>query len=232
MRTRGFTLIELLVVIAIIAILAAILFPVFAKAREKARQASCLSNMKQLALGAKQYAADYDNRYPMGGFAPYANCWGGCSKACGFVSTHWQSGAMAKLMPYVKNSQIFYCPSAGSDQAAEAAKAVPAHYPEVSDGMVGWAGYGFLFSRASCRDFWRTPDDYNSNEPLIVDQFTAAQLGGGYVNCGSIDFTLWKPDLPHNNGLNIAHNDGHVKWYQTTSGLYMNNKAICKQQVF
>jgi len=62
MRRRGFTLIELLVVIAIIAILAAILFPVFAKAREKARQASCQSNLKQLALSAVMYRTDYDER--------------------------------------------------------------------------------------------------------------------------------------------------------------------------
>lgn len=61
---RGFTLIELLVVIAIIAILAAILFPVFARAREKARQSSCLSNVKQLVLGCLMYAQDYDERWP------------------------------------------------------------------------------------------------------------------------------------------------------------------------
>ena len=66
-RMGGFTLIELLVVIAIIAILAAILFPVFAKAREKARQISCLSNMKQLSLGFLQYAQDSDERFPGSG---------------------------------------------------------------------------------------------------------------------------------------------------------------------
>ena len=64
MKRRGFTLIELLVVIAIIAILAAILFPVFARAREKARQASCTSNLKQLTLGVIMYASDYDSKFP------------------------------------------------------------------------------------------------------------------------------------------------------------------------
>ena len=64
MQTRGFTLIELLVVIAIIAILAAILFPVFAKAREKARQTTCTSNMRQIGLGMVQYVQDYDELYP------------------------------------------------------------------------------------------------------------------------------------------------------------------------
>ena len=65
-KTKGFTLIELLVVIAIIAILAAILFPVFAKAREKARQISCLSNMKQIGLGFLQYENDNDEGFPIG----------------------------------------------------------------------------------------------------------------------------------------------------------------------
>jgi len=64
-RRKGFTLIELLVVIAIIAILAAILFPVFAKAREKARQASCQSNLKQITLAFLMYASDYDEAYPI-----------------------------------------------------------------------------------------------------------------------------------------------------------------------
>ena len=65
MKTKGFTLIELLVVIAIIAILAAVLFPVFAKVREKARQTVCLSNEKQIGLGFMQYVEDYDEVFPM-----------------------------------------------------------------------------------------------------------------------------------------------------------------------
>ena len=65
---RGFTLIELLVVIAIISLLAAILFPVFSRARENARRSSCLSNLKQIGLGMMQYTQDYDERYPMGAY--------------------------------------------------------------------------------------------------------------------------------------------------------------------
>src|SRR5690606_16784051 len=81
----GFTLIELLVVIAIISLLAAILFPVFARARENARRASCLSNLKQLALGAHMYSQDFDGRLPEYGNPP---------------------SSMAVLFPYVKNRQV------------------------------------------------------------------------------------------------------------------------------
>jgi prepilin-type N-terminal cleavage/methylation domain-containing protein/prepilin-type processing-associated H-X9-DG protein len=105
-RKSGFTLIELLVVIAIIAILAAILFPVFAQAREKARQASCISNMKQIVLAELMYAQDYDE----------------------MVTSLWRYGLDAQsapnlnteywhifLQPYIKNYKIFICPSCGSD---------------------------------------------------------------------------------------------------------------------
>jgi prepilin-type N-terminal cleavage/methylation domain-containing protein/prepilin-type processing-associated H-X9-DG protein len=96
-RRKAFTLIELLVVIAIIAILAAILFPVFAQAREKSRQTSCASNLRQLGLGAMMYLQDYDDRY-----VP----WYGDGKERG-------QGWSSILMPYVKNEQMFTCPSDG-----------------------------------------------------------------------------------------------------------------------
>ncbi len=98
---RGFTLIELLVVIAIIAILAAILFPVFARARAKARQASCQSNLKQLALAMLIYCQDYDGKFPI------------ATPSC--VAGNGQDGLTAPwwmlIMPYVKNEQLFACPS-------------------------------------------------------------------------------------------------------------------------
>ena len=94
-RNKGFTLIELLVVIAIIAILAAILFPVFAKAREKARQASCASNEKQLGLAIIQYVQDNDETYPPAGLQPTNGNY-----------QSWQSS----VYPYVKSVQVYRCP--------------------------------------------------------------------------------------------------------------------------
>src|SRR3954463_1047585 len=87
----GFTLIELLVVIAIIAVLAAILFPVFAQARDKARQSSCLSNTRQIGTAFMMYAEDYDGGFP----------------------SWWDHRWHIPLKPYVKSTKVFVCPSAG-----------------------------------------------------------------------------------------------------------------------
>jgi prepilin-type N-terminal cleavage/methylation domain-containing protein/prepilin-type processing-associated H-X9-DG protein len=104
---RAFTLIELLVVIAIIAILAAILFPVFARARENARRSSCQSNLKQIGLGMMQYTQDYDEHMPAGFLTntgvPYPDG----------VARTFQSWRVA-IFPYVKSVQVFNCPSADS----------------------------------------------------------------------------------------------------------------------
>ncbi len=106
----GFTLIELLVVIAIIAILAAILFPVFAKAREKARQITCVSNEKQIGLAVLQYVQDNDETYPAGDNGPY-----------------WNTGWIGAIYPYAKSAGVFKCPD---DPTADGTGGVP--FPAVS----------------------------------------------------------------------------------------------------
>jgi len=124
MQRKGFTLIELLVVIAIIAILAAILFPVFASAREKARSASCLSNTKQLALGLLMYASDYDQRAPDGvttAWLPWCTLFNWWGTANFWSSTQannpgndtwgWFTDWRTVMRPYLKNDLINRCPS-------------------------------------------------------------------------------------------------------------------------
>lgn len=120
-RKHGFTLIELLVVIAIIAILAAILFPVFARAREKARQSSCTSNLKQIGLAMMSYVADYDGCYPDSKVLP--GWWSGpgyygADHITRYANRLYTDGTQttlggigAVLNPYIKNAQVFRCPS-------------------------------------------------------------------------------------------------------------------------
>jgi prepilin-type N-terminal cleavage/methylation domain-containing protein/prepilin-type processing-associated H-X9-DG protein len=99
---KGFTLIELLIVIAIIAILASILFPVFARARESARRSSCASNLKQLGLGFAQYVQDYDERYPRHDF--YDNG--------GYLTPNNDDSFNFDIQPYLKSVNLYICPSA------------------------------------------------------------------------------------------------------------------------
>lgn len=128
MRRNGFTLIELLVVIAIIAILAAILFPVFAQAREKARQTSCVSNEKQLALAMLAYSQDYDETFPIG--MESDGDWGP-------INRYWPG----LVQPYVKNFAIFGCPS---DPDGGRMYRGGSHYPSWLTGT--WVGYGLTYA--------------------------------------------------------------------------------------
>src|SRR3712207_739986 len=114
MKRRGFTLIELLVVIAIIAILAAILFPVFAKARESARKASCQSNLKQIGLAINMYTADYDETMPNNPYSTVPGVQGGTDDCISGTTRHSYRGWISNvLMPYAKNTGIWRCPSSG-----------------------------------------------------------------------------------------------------------------------
>ena len=106
----AFTLVELLVVIAIIAILAAILFPVFARARENARRSSCQSNLKQMGLGVMQYTQDYDEKYPLRRFQPFGTG-AAYSSSDGAAFDFDQNSWRSVVQPYIKSTQLFACPS-------------------------------------------------------------------------------------------------------------------------
>jgi prepilin-type N-terminal cleavage/methylation domain-containing protein/prepilin-type processing-associated H-X9-DG protein len=185
-KRSGFTLIELLVVIAIIAILAAILFPVFAQAREKARSASCVSNIKQITLAILMYVQDYDEVYTPGGFAnndggttapgawngqpnlmnnnaitqygnsPYANCWGW---PC--IGPDGSGSYAAHLYPYTKNLTIFTCPSANNSTVNPSTVAGEWN-PSTSQFLTDPHGVGHVIppalSYAFVGDFGQQPD--------------------------------------------------------------------------
>ena len=204
---KGFTLIELLVVIAIIAILAAILFPVFAKAREKARQTSCLSNLKQMGTALLMYAQDYDEVYMPSGYVipslgtdPNVNWW------------------RFLIQPYIKNWQVFLCPSSAytgvpSNPAAQLTNAYgytstlncraqgtiqrPAEFIAMGD-SVHWIGdcYGLWTYAYAAPSGW--PGNFSTNPAIRTESNTR-----------------------HNFGSNLTFADGHAKWYQTNAILGM-----------
>jgi len=134
-RRHGFTLIELLVVIAIIAILAAILFPVFAKAREKARQSSCQSNLKQIGLAFAQYVQDFDGMWPGNGN-------GTDDINVAYYVPGWRGWVGNVLHAYTKNTQIFLCPS----ESAVIWNVGTSAAPPAGDARFYRIGYGYNYA--------------------------------------------------------------------------------------
>jgi len=210
---RGFTLIELLVVIAIIAILAAILFPVFAKAREKARQASCQSNLKQIGLAIVMYRTDYDGRMPYmirGQHWPPGEVddWGNGQPT--MSSTGWWTWWLA-VQPYVKNTQIFECPS----------EAVPMSRPGGCWRPFRWGNYGAQYGNRGRP--WNAVKEAEVED--VAGTIIVSDSCGRPFTCyrtANCPHGAWNPDATvppgygwryrHNDGCNHLYFDGHVKW--------------------
>jgi prepilin-type N-terminal cleavage/methylation domain-containing protein/prepilin-type processing-associated H-X9-DG protein len=239
-RGRGFTLIELLVVIAIIAILAAILFPVFAQARAKARQATCVSNLKQLGNALLMYVQDYDETFP---FVPGNNPRVDPSVDWG-KNTWVYNDVYVVLQQYVKNFKVFYCP----DRSRFVGDAFfrPGKQNEVWGYGYHWSsGYGPSGNKNS---LWRRGDgcvgpETSTRSGTILPGHAIAQVAqpSTFPMMGdSADtprqtlhtavydnrekpFSGWNMDMPtggrHSNGNNFVFADGHVKWYRVNLNL-------------
>ena len=222
---KAFTMVELLVVIAIIALLAAILFPVFSRARENARRSSCQSNLKQIGLGMLQYTQDYDERYAMykvvGGTGEAGSPYG------------WADA----IQPYLKSSQVFQCPSdtlapptlaplpkqvgycdyvynvaLGSQPSAVA----PATGAGASLSALENAPLTMMFMDA------RNDNDTQASNNGSARMTTRGGGGVGLAMASNFDATR------HLDGANLAFADGHVKWYKgqgnlTYASVYASN---------
>ncbi len=195
---RGFTLIELLVVIAIIAILAAILFPVFGRARENARRSSCQSNLKQIGLGMMQYKQDYDERY--------------LTQDLGATNTYQFAHI---LQPYIKSKQVFVCPSAAGTLVNPSSVTPPGFaYTDLKDHS--WITgtptslYGEYTGSYGMNNLLEGKSDAE-----IVDTskkamfFDAANPQGASIIDPKVFYAA-----RHFDGLNIGYADGHVKFQQ------------------
>ncbi|MES2464719.1 MAG: DUF1559 domain-containing protein [Armatimonadota bacterium] len=219
-KRGAFTLIELLVVIAIIAILASILFPVFAQAREKARQTACLNNTKQLGLGIMQYVQDYDDTYPMGGFTTPA----GAGPEVAAINRWFKA-----IVPYTKSSAIRVCPSAMADASANPDKSnygirsdicqyaarggrPMADIKNTSGTMLLCETLRVDYSKVNRTDpgSWVKAEDTNKYPEWDVNGLYWESDGSVFSTQSALNADRW-PAGRHQGFVNIAFCDGHSK---------------------
>ena len=217
-RRLAFTLVELLVVIAIIGILAAILFPVFARARENARRSSCSSNLKQIGLGLMQYLQDYDGSFPVTYFDTTDSVFKPDGSQGGYTAT--------ATFPYVKSTQIWICPS----QPTAFYPRMQTYAGEPTDRRMTYAISWYIMSHNAL-----APEPVNEASIPFPSEIIALAEGGGVnpgptVNVDEIwtqvyassdadcpaalksDYKCRRQNGPHFDGANYLFCDGHVKF--------------------
>jgi prepilin-type N-terminal cleavage/methylation domain-containing protein/prepilin-type processing-associated H-X9-DG protein len=226
---RGFTLIELLVVIAIIAILAAILFPVFAQARSKARQASCLSNLKQIGTALIMYAQDYDET--LAGNVPPSVSNGdqvGHGLPLGFLDPAANRNWIVSTQPYVRNLQVLICPEASPRSTSTLVNPnVPYHeVPQPPGGNTSYLLNGIVSDKKLASI--PAPADI-----IFVHEFAhfgrTAQVRPHRVNATATEFHEYDHalyDRQHQDGANYLFCDGHAKWRRKNSVKYVEFGAV------
>ncbi len=197
-RTFGFTLIELLVVVAIIAVIAAILFPVFAGVRERGRRTVCQSNLKQLALAIQQYAQDNSETYPIAG--------------------GWQNG----VYPYTKNVEVFRCPSDRDEDFSTEELLLP-----LGNSVGSPVDYSYNWNRLNMIETFTLPlppnDFRGTSDALLVNPSTIwLNMDLGFHTADGVDHNrrevmpscgrLFDGSTQHSGAGNYSYLDGHVKW--------------------
>jgi len=251
MRRKGFTLIELLVVIAIIAILAAILFPVFAQAREKARQTQCVSNTRQIMTAIRMYMEDYDQQSMYHWYNRHPSLTG--------VFMSW----MEMLNPYIKNADIFLCPSAPKERTAYTTGCTSGTTKVVSNyAWVAWGPYDYynwdntiMFAGfpAPCMDaticqgnvtqcttrataICRSAEfaEYPAEATFIIEGYMVNYFpvqGTTFGSACTTGFAFPSSAQPlesnvhrHMKGMTIGYIDGHAKWL-AANNFHKNNSA-------
>ena len=249
----GFTLIELLVVIAIIAILAAILFPVFARARENARRSSCLSNLKQLGLGFAQYVQDYDSQYPQPhtftayyGNADLGEVFPPDALGAGTETNRRRTSWAAAILPYVKSTQVYTCPSADvldwypantawvqrvpvsylynrllswrNQSSVVAPAAIPLTFEAF--GNVAYINAVNSFPEVTSSVGNAAPAEFGPHRPYTFGTAPADGLPGTqcswFIGYGGEE--IWRFKKIHNETNSMLYADGHVKAFQFAGG--------------
>lgn len=208
MRHKGFTLIELLVVIAIIAILAAILFPVLGRARNRANMAKCLNNLKQLGIAFQMYTEDNRGQLPeawANDGVPERN-WAGC-----VGPSKWTYVERGQIYPYARSSKIYICPLSVNKKAVSINQAIPAgktsrNYP------LSYSMNSYLSKKKPDGEAIQNP----GRMMLLIEEARDNENGGiGINDCvymTDMNYYLDMPGIVHYDGTNILYLDGHARW--------------------